>query len=63
MSRVLISVGVIQVFIILTGMIRAKILSMVLGPAGFGIIATVDQVAVTVVQVAGFSIPFFALKF
>ena len=63
MSRVLSSVGVIQVFIILTGMIRAKILSMVLGPAGFGIIATVDQIVVTVVQVAGFSIPFFALKF
>ncbi len=63
MSRVLISVGVIQVFIILTGMIRAKILSIALGPAGFGIIATVDQVVLTVVQVAGFSIPFFSMKF
>ena len=63
MSRVLISVGVIQVFIILTGMVRAKILSVVLGPTGFGIIATIDQVVLTVVQVAGFSIPFFSLKF
>ncbi|MDL0429764.1 oligosaccharide flippase family protein [Marinobacter sp. TBZ242] len=63
MSRVLFSVGVIQVFIILTGMIRAKILSMVLGPSGFGIIATIDQVVLTVVQVAGFGIPFFSLKF
>jgi O-antigen/teichoic acid export membrane protein len=63
MTRVLISVGVIQVFIILTGMVRAKILSMVLGPTGFGIIATIDQVVLTIVQVAGFSIPFFSLKF
>jgi O-antigen/teichoic acid export membrane protein len=44
-------------------MIRAKILSMVLGPAGFGIIATIDQVVLTIVQVAGFSIPFFSMKF
>ena len=63
MSRVLFSVGVIQVFIILTGMIRAKILSIVLGPAGFGIIATIDQVVLTVIQVGGFGIPLFSLKF
>jgi O-antigen/teichoic acid export membrane protein len=52
MTRVLISVGVIQVFIILTGMVRAKILSMVLGPTGFGIIATIDQIVLTIEQVA-----------
>ncbi|WP_303286361.1 hypothetical protein [Marinobacter sp. SS8-8] len=63
MSRVLFSVGVIQVFIILTGMIRAKVLSIVLGPAGFGIIATIDQIVLTVVTVGGFGIPFFSLKF
>lgn len=63
MSKVLFSIGFVQILIILTNMGRAKILSILLGPAGFGVVATIDQVVLSVVQLAGFAVPFIALKF
>lgn len=63
MRKVLFSIGAIQILIILINMCRAKILSLLLGPAGFGIISTIDQVVLTVSQLAGFSLPFISLKF
>lgn len=41
---------------------RAKALSLLLGPAGFGIVSTIDQVVMTVVQLGGLGMPFVALK-
>ena len=63
MSKTLFSIGLVQVLIILISVGRAKILSILLGPAGFGVVATIDQVVLSVVQLAGFAVPFIALKF
>ena len=63
MVNPLLSIGFIQVLIILVNIGRAKVLSMLLGPAGFGIVSTIDQVVLSSVQLGGFAIPFIALKF
>lgn len=63
MSKALLSIGVIQVLVILVNMGRAKVLSIMLGPAGFGIVSTIDQVVLSLVQLGGFAVPFIALKF
>jgi antigen flippase len=63
MSRVLFSIGVVQVLVILVNLARSKILSLLLGPAGFGIVSTIDQVVLTTVNLAAMSFTFTALKF
>lgn len=63
MSRVLFSIGVVQVLIVLVGIGRAKVLSVLLGPAGFGVVSTIDQVALTLVHLGTLSVPFTAMKF
>ena len=63
MSRVLFSIGVVQVLIVLVGIGRSKVLSVLLGPAGFGVVSTIDQVALTLVHLGTLSVPFTAMKF
>lgn len=63
MIRALASIGAVQVLILLVALVRAKLLSNWLGPAGFGIMSTIDQVVLTVVQVGAFSLPSTALRF
>lgn len=63
MVNPLLSIGFIQVLIILVNIGRAKGLSILLGPAGFGIVSTIDQVVLSAVQLGGLAIPFIALKF
>lgn len=63
MLRILISIGAIQVLIMIVGLLRSKILSVLLGPADFGVVATIDQAVVTVVNLSALSLPFTALKF
>lgn len=63
MRKALFSIGAIQVLIILVNMARSKVLSMYFGPATFGIVSTIDQVVLSVVQLAGLGFPFFSLKF
>ena len=36
---------------------------MLLGPAGFGVVATIDQLVLSTVQITNLSLPFTALKF
>jgi O-antigen/teichoic acid export membrane protein len=63
MSRVLLSIGVIQVAIMLVALVRAKVLSVVLGPAGYGVASTIDQTVLSTMQLAHLSLPFTAMKF
>lgn len=63
MSRVLLSIGMVHVLTMLVSLIRAKVLSVLLGPGNYGLASTVDQTAVSVVQLAGLSLPFTAMKF
>jgi O-antigen/teichoic acid export membrane protein len=63
MSRVLLSIGVIQVVIMLVALVRAKVLSVLLGPAGYGVASTIDQTVLSTMQLAHLSLPFTAMKF
>lgn len=63
MSGALISIAVVQVLTILVGLLRAKGLALLLGPADFGVASTIDQVVVTLVTFGGFALPFTAMKF
>lgn len=59
----MITVGLIQLVILVFALLRAKGLAVMLGPEGVGIIGTMDQLVVTLTQVAAFGIPFAAMKF
>jgi O-antigen/teichoic acid export membrane protein len=63
MSRVLVSIGAIQLLIMFVALVRAKVLSVLLGPSGFGVVSTIDQATTTAMQLAHLSLPFTALKF
>jgi O-antigen/teichoic acid export membrane protein len=63
MSRVLVSIGAIQILIMLVAMVRAKVLSVLLGPASYGVASTIDQTMLSVMQLAHLSLPFTAMKF
>ncbi|HTK49818.1 MAG TPA: hypothetical protein VL328_17690 [Gemmatimonadaceae bacterium] len=63
MSRVLLSIGAIQLAIMVVALVRAKVLSVLLGPAGYGVTSTIDQTVLSVMQLAHLSLPFTALKF
>ena len=57
------SLGVIQIAGTLINVIRAKVFAVLLGPAGFGVVATIDQLVLSAVQISNLSLPFTALKF
>ncbi|HEV8599882.1 MAG TPA: polysaccharide biosynthesis C-terminal domain-containing protein [Gemmatimonadales bacterium] len=63
MSRVLVSIGALQAFLILVNLGRSKALSVLLGPSGLGVVSTIDQLVLTVVHLGTLSLPFTALKF
>ena len=59
----MIAIGLIQVAILLFSLLRAKGLAVMMGPEGVGVIGTMDQLIVTITQVAAFGIPIAAMKF
>ena len=63
MLRKIASLGSIQLVGILLNVVRSKVFAVLLGPAGFGVVATIDQLVITVVQVFHLSLPSTALKF
>jgi antigen flippase len=63
MSRVLLSIGAVQIVIMLVALVRAKVLSVLLGPAGYGVASTIDQTVLSTMQLAHLSLPFTAMKF
>jgi len=63
MLRIFASIGVIQVFAILSSLIRTKYIAVSLGPEGAGIIGIVDQVVQLTSFVSAFSLPLASIKF
>lgn len=61
--QVLVSIGAVQVLAMVVALLRSKALSLLLGPAGFGVVSTIDQTASTLVILGGISLPFTAMKF
>lgn len=63
MLKKIASLGVIQFLGLLVTLIRAKTFAVLLGPSGVGVIATIDQLVLSIVQITNLSLPFTALKF
>ena len=59
----MITVGLIQLVILVFALLRAKGLAVMLGPEGVGIIGAMDQLVITLTQISAFGIPFTAMKF
>lgn len=63
MSGKLLLISVLQAVTILVGLLRAKWLALLLGPAGFGVASTIDQVVLTSATLGSVAVPFTAMKF
>lgn len=63
MRRVVILIGLLQVVITLVSLCRAKVLAVLLSPSGIGVVSTIDQLMMTIVQVGGLGLPVAALKY
>jgi O-antigen/teichoic acid export membrane protein len=63
MNPSLVWIGALQVLMTLVGLGRAKVLANLLSPAGFGVVSTIDQLIMTIVQLGALGLPFAALKF
>lgn len=63
MLRAIFSIGFLQGLTLLANVTRAKALALMLGPAGFGVIATIDQLVQSSAQLSNLSVPFTALKY
>lgn len=59
----MITVGLIQLVILVFALMRSKGLAVMLGPEGVGIIGAMDQLVITLTQLSAFGIPFTAMKF
>jgi enterobacterial common antigen flippase len=62
MHLLLTRIGALQALGGLTFFIRTKVLAVVLGPAGMGVVSVVDQFVQVVMQLSAFAIPFAAMK-
>jgi O-antigen/teichoic acid export membrane protein len=60
---VLAGVGAAQAITMLVNLARTKLLAVLLGPAGVGVISVIDQVTQVVLQVSALSLPFASIKF
>lgn len=63
MLRIIAAIGFVQSLGIAINLVRSKIFAVLLGPAGFGVVATIDQLVLSLVQIFNLSLPFTALKF
>ncbi len=63
LARALLLIGLLQLLTLLIGVLRQKGLSIFLGPEGLGVVGTIDQIVLLVVQLGAFGLPFTALKF
>ena len=63
MLRTFFSLGFLQVIGILITTVRSKVFALLLGPAGFGVVATIDQLVTSAAQLSNFGLPFTAMKF
>ncbi len=63
MLKMIATIGVIQVVAIVMNVIRSKVLAVLLGPVGVGVVSVIDQTVQLVAYISAFSLPFAAVKF
>jgi PST family polysaccharide transporter len=62
MFRAIVIIGVLQVLTIVVQIVRAKAISIVLGPAGLGIVGLIDQLITLIATVCALSLPTVVLR-
>lgn len=63
MLKALLTIGLLQIVIMLVNVLRTKALAVLLGPDWLGVMAVVDKLLGVVTQTAALSMPFAALRF
>ncbi len=63
MLRIIATIGSIQALAIVVNVLRAKIMAVLLGPEGVGVVSIVDHLVQLLAHISAFSIPFAAVKF
>src|SRR4051794_1490949 len=62
MVRAIVTIGIVQVLTILVQIVRAKAISVALGPAGLGIVGLIDQLIALIATVCALSLPTVVLR-
>src|SRR5436853_7296839 len=62
MMRIIFSLGVVQVVTIAIALFRSKVLAMLLGKSGFGVLGAIDQLVMSIALLSNIGLPFTALK-
>ena len=62
MFRTIVIIGLLQVLTILVQVVRAKVISVDLGPAGLGLVGLTDQLIILVGMVFALSLPTVAVR-
>lgn len=63
MFKIILTIGSIQTIAILVNLVRTKLVAILVGPEGVGIISSIDQIVQTVSYVSGLSLPVASIKF
>src|SRR5260370_41054133 len=63
MLRMIAGIGVLQVAVTLVNLLRSKVVAVLLGPEGVGVIGLVDQLVQLVLYASTLSLPFAAVRF
>jgi enterobacterial common antigen flippase len=59
----IVTLGAIQILVMVAGIVRTKILALLLGPSGLGIVGVIDQIVVFIAHAGSMSLPFAALRY
>jgi O-antigen/teichoic acid export membrane protein len=63
MLKIILAIGGLQVVSILIGIVRSKVVALLLGPEGVGVVSVIDQIVQLVAYVSAFSLPMAAVRF
>jgi antigen flippase len=63
MLKILVTIGGIQAAAIAVNLVRSKLVAVLLGPAGVGVVSVVDQAVQLVAYVSAFSLPYASVRF
>lgn len=63
MLKIILTIGAIQALAIFVNLIRSKVVAVLLGPEGVGVISTIDQVVQFAAYISALSLPLASVKF
>ena len=63
MTKIILSIGAIQVFAIFVQFLRTKVVAVMIGPEGVGVVSTIDQIVQLAAFATALSLPLASVKF